>query len=43
MKNYVTPELCWITFNAQDIVTASNEATFDVTDWLVDYTTGGEA
>ena len=42
MKNYVTPELRWIKLNAQDVITASNDVTYDVTDWLVDYTTGGE-
>lgn len=34
MKNYVSPELRCILFNAQDVITASNDVEFDVKDWL---------
>lgn len=34
MRNYVSPELRWVVFNAQDVITASNDLEFDVRDWL---------
>ena len=34
MKNYVAPELRWVSLNAQDVITASTDAEFDVKAWI---------
>ena len=34
MKNYVTPKLCLCILSTQDVITASNDVEFDVTDWI---------
>ena len=34
MKEYVTPELHVINLTAQDVVTASNDVEYNVTEWL---------
>ncbi len=43
MKNYVSPELCWVVLNAQDVITASNDVEYDVKDWLSGVRNGGFA